>query len=102
MLRQIITYTCAEACAALTYAGGTLSVDLLSPGEAGFEGVPSQLRCVDVFVDLTYNGHDAWTAGATRAVTVDLGAPGSAGDARLAYFDADANTPGVQPGLVGL
>src|SRR5262245_29811559 len=85
MLRQVLTFACAGACTTLSHAGGTVSVDLLSPGDAGFEGIPSQLRCVDVFVDLAFNEHDAWTTGGIRLLSDDIGPGGNAGDARIAY-----------------
>ncbi|GMU81684.1 MAG: hypothetical protein AMXMBFR47_15550 [Planctomycetota bacterium] len=76
-----------------------LSVDLLSPGDAGFEGVPTNFRCIDVHVDLLHPP-DIFAAAGLRAVTTDLGTPGPSGDAQIVYFDADPGTPGVQPGLL--
>src|SRR5262245_65497576 len=41
----------------------SLSVDLLTPGDAGF-GTPPGMACVDVFVDVADSDH--WVAGGIR------------------------------------
>jgi hypothetical protein len=66
------------------------SVDLLSPGDVGFDGIPDIVRCVDVFVEVST--HDVWSAAGIRAVTEN--------GATLQYTDGDANIPGDQPGLI--
>ena len=66
---------------------GTVSVDLLDPSETSGT-IPTNLRIVDVFVDVAAT--DMWTAAGLRVVAENGGA--------LAYYDVDANIPGVQPG----
>ena len=67
-----------------------VEADILSPGDAGYDGsIPANLLVIDVFVDIAIT--DAWTAGGLIARTRN--------GAALQYFDADLNTPGLQPGL---
>lgn len=80
--------------------GGTMAVDLLTPADPGFAGIPSNYRCVDIYVDLGNNAVDEWRVGGIQAMTADLGVAGPSGDGEFVYFDSDANTPGHQLGLV--
>ena len=65
-------------------------VDLLSPADDGFDGLPQTIRCVDVFVDVATT--DVWTAAGIRVVAENGGV--------LRYADGETNTPGLQPGLI--
>jgi hypothetical protein len=69
-------------------AQGSVAVDLLNPQETSGT-IPSNFRIVDVFANLPM--FDPWTAAGIRATTEN--------GAALNYFDADPNTPGIQPGL---
>ena len=64
------------------------TVDILSPGDEGYEGIPPNLLVLDVFVDVAET--DAWTA----AAMIIFAHHGAA----FRYFDSDPNA-GLQPGL---
>src|SRR5262245_844665 len=77
--------------AATTHAQITsATVDILSPGDEGYEGIPPNLLVLDIFVDVAET--DVWTAAGTAMLSYH--------GARFVYFDWDANTPGTQPGLI--
>src|SRR5262245_51082561 len=65
------------------------TVDILSPGDEGYDGIPPNLLVLDIFVDVAET--DVWTA-AGMAMSSFHGAT-------FVYFDTDLNTPGTQPGL---
>lgn len=69
-----------------------VSVDLLSPGEADFDGLPPDVLCIDIFADFPLS--DRWTAAGVRGLT--------ANGARLRYAP-DPNDPNIpllfSPGL---
>ena len=88
MLKRFLATAAAMAASSMALAQGVTTVDLLQPAETTGT-IPSNFRCVDVFVDIATT--DVWTAAGIRAVTEN--------GATLNYFDADGNTPGTQPGL---
>lgn len=64
-------------------------VDILSPGDEGYDGVPPNLAVIDIFVDIATT--DVWTASGIRLLAQN--------GASIVYFDREPNTPGLQPGL---
>lgn len=66
------------------------SIELLSPGDEGFDGIPEHTRCVDVYVNAATT--DVWTAAGIRVLTENGG--------MLRFADGDTNTPGEQPALI--
>lgn len=88
MLKRFLATAFAVAASSVALAQGTVTVDLLDAGETSGT-IPANLRIVDVFVDIATT--DVWTAGGIRALTQS--------GAALQYWDSDANTAGVQPGL---
>jgi hypothetical protein len=88
MLKRFLATAAAMAASSIALAQGTATVDLLNP-EDTTGTIPANIRAVDVFFDVAAT--DVWTAGGIRALTEN--------GATIAYFDADANEPGVQPGL---
>ena len=65
-------------------------VDILSTGDDGYEGIPSGLAVIDVYVDVATT--DAWTASGFQVFARE--------GATIQYFDQDPNTPGLQTGLI--
>ena len=89
LIVQLFAGSVLMATAASGQIGGT--VDILSPGDEGYEGIPSNLLVLDVFVDVAQT--DAWTAAGTL-VQLQHGA-------EFRYFDGDLITPGIQPDIFG-
>lgn len=66
------------------------TVDILSPGEDGYGGLPANLVVIDYFVDVAET--DVWIGAGTRVLTEN--------GATLVYADYDPNTSGVQVTLI--
>src|SRR5262245_27084934 len=88
MLKRFLATAFAVAASSVALAQGTVSVDLLDAGETS-GSIPANTQIGDIFVDIATT--DVWTAGGIRALTSN--------GATLKYWDSDANTAGVQPGL---
>lgn len=88
MFNRILASGAALAGCSLAVGQGTASVDLLEPAETSGT-IPANTRIVDIFFDITPT--DLWFSAGIRAVTES--------GAAIIYFDSDANTPGIQPGL---
>lgn len=86
ILTMVIAFMTAAANAQVVHH----EVDILSAGDEGYEGIPSGLLVLDVFLDLAAT--DAWTAAGFQIFSYR--------HAEIRYFDSDPNTPGTQPGLV--
>ena len=79
--------------AVVTSASGQVlsaTVDILSPGDEGYEGIPDRLLVLDVFVDIAET--DVWRLAGFRASTRQ--------GAEFQYFDYDPNSPNEELGLV--
>src|SRR5262245_35347755 len=68
----------------------SMDVDVLSPGDEGYDGVPGNLFVLDVFLDIAAT--DVWTASGAWVRALN--------GAQFVFFDADSNVAGVQPGLL--
>ena len=88
MFKRFLPAAAALAANSIASAQGQVIVDVLDPSETSGT-IPANTRIADVFFDMAST--DAWNAAGLRAVALN--------GATIIYFDSDAGTPGVQPGL---
>ncbi|MCC6359755.1 MAG: hypothetical protein IT450_13500 [Phycisphaerales bacterium] len=82
-MSQSLPWTLVLVMTAAIHAGaqGVMSIDLLTPGDIGYQPIPD-LYCVDIHIDT--DPADMWTASGLRGVTVN--------SATLVYAPDDPNT----------